>query len=394
MPFRIVSGDITKLQVDAIVNAANTSLLGGGGVDGAIHRAAGPRLLEECRTLHGCKTGEAKVTLGYDLPAKYVIHTVGPIWQGGGYGEEDLLRSAYRNSLTLASEKNCESVAFPMISAGVYGYPKDQALEVAVSTIRAFLEDHEMDVILVIFDRGSFRFDTDLYSDISGYLRQTYSEEPRSAPLLGDVAKTAAFEGSAGAGTRRSIFSRSKRTAKANCESAAREVLDEEAAPQEVMEEASALDKDLPVMGMQAEAMYCASAMAKEVPVQASAPEDLAAALKNLDESFSQALLRMIDSKGMKDSECYKKANIDRKLFSKIRSDINYRPSKQTVLAFAVALELDLPETEAFLRKAGFALSHSNKADVIVEYFIANKNYDMYRINEALFAFDQNLLGA
>ena len=394
MPFRIVSGDITKLQVDSIVNAANSSLLGGGGVDGAIHRAAGPRLLEECRTLHGCKTGEAKVTLGYDLPAKYVIHTVGPIWQGGGYGEEDLLRSAYRNSLTLASEKNCESVAFPMISAGVYGYPKDQALEVAVSTIRAFLEVHEMDVFLVIFDRGSFRFDTDLYSDISGYLRQMYAEEPRSAPLLGDVAKTAAFEGSAGAGTRRSIFSRSKRTAKANCESAAREVLDEEAAPQEVMEEASALDKDLPVMGMQAEAMYCASAMAKEVPVQASAPEDLAAALKNLDESFSQALLRMIDSKGMKDAECYKNANIDRKLFSKIRSDINYRPSKQTVLAFAVALELDLPETEAFLRKAGFALSHSNKADVIVEYFIANKNYDMYRINEALFAFDQNLLGA
>lgn len=392
MPFRIVSGDITKLHVDAIVNAANSSLLGGGGVDGAIHRAAGPRLLQECRTLHGCKTGEAKVTLGYDLPAKYVIHTVGPIWQGGGYGEEDLLRSAYRNSLDLASEKNCESVAFPMISAGVYGYPKDQALDVAVSTIRAFLEDHEMDVILVIFDRDSFRFDTDLYSDISGYLRQTYSGEPRSSSLFAGMAKPTASEEKTA--TRRSLFSRSKSTAKANCESAVREVLDEEAAPQEVMEEASALDKDLPVMGMQAEAMYCASAMAKEVPVQASAPDDLAAALKNLDESFSQALLRMIDSKGMKDSECYKKANIDRKLFSKIRSDVNYRPSKQTVLAFAVALELDLPETEAFLKKAGFALSHSNKADVIVEYFIANKNYDMYRINEALFAFDQNLLGA
>lgn len=354
MPFRIVSGDITKLQVDAIVNAANSSLLGGGGVDGAIHRAAGPRLLEECRTLHGCKTGEAKVTLGYDLPAKYVIHTVGPIWQGGGYGEEDLLRSAYRNSLLLAREKHCESVAFPMISAGVYGYPKDQALEVAVSTIRTFLdeEENDMEVLLVIFDRGSFRFDGHLYSEISGYLRNTYDDEKERGSILGDMAQSVAFGGAAG--SRRSIFSRSKSTAKANCESAAREVLDEEAA----------------------------------------APDDLAEALRNLDESFSQALLRMIDSKGMKDSECYKKANIDRKLFSKIRSDINYRPSKQTVLAFAVALELDLPETEAFLRKAGFALSHSNIADVIVEYFIRNRNYDMYRINEALFAFDQNLLGA
>lgn len=356
MPFRIVSGDITKLRVDAIVNAANSSLLGGGGVDGAIHRAAGPRLLEECRTLNGCRTGEAKVTLGYDLPAKFVIHTVGPIWQGGHRGEEELLRSAYRNSLLLAREKHCESVAFPMISAGVYGYPKDQALEVAVSTIRAFLdeEDNDMEVLLVIFDRGSFRFDVHLYSEISGYLRNTYDEEKERGSFLGDVAKSVAFGGVSG--SRRSLFSRSKSTSSANCESAVREALDEEAA--------------------------------------AATPNDLAAALENLDESFSQSLLRMIDSKGMKDSECYKKANIDRKLFSKIRSDINYRPSKQTVLAFAVALELDLPETEAFLKKAGFALSHSNKADVIVEYFIRNKNYDMYRINEALFAFDQNLLGA
>ena len=356
MPFRIVSGDITKLRVDAIVNAANSSLLGGGGVDGAIHRAAGPRLLEECRTLNGCRTGEAKDTLGYDLPAKFVIHTVGPIWQGGHRGEEELLRSAYRNSLLLAREKHCESVAFPMISAGVYGYPKDQALEVAVSTIRAFLDEEEsdMEVLLVIFDRGSFRFDVHLYSEISGYLRNTYDEEKERGSFLGDVAKSVAFGGVSG--SRRSLFSRSKSTSSANCESAVREDIDEEAA--------------------------------------AAAPDDLRTALENLDESFSQSLLRMIDSKGMKDSECYKKANIDRKLFSKIRSDINYRPSKQTVLAFAVALELDLPETEAFLKKAGFALSHSNKADVIVEYFIRNKNYDMYRINEALFAFDQNLLGA
>ena len=381
MPFRIVAGDITKLHVDAIVNAANTSLLGGGGVDGAIHRAAGPRLLEECRTLHGCRTGEAKVTLGYDLPAKYVIHTVGPIWQGGRYGEEELLRSAYRNSLLLALEKNCESVAFPMISAGVYGYPKEQALEVAVSTIRAFLEEHEMDVILVIFDRGSFRFDVQLYSEISGYIRNTYEDGEGPGTILGDVARPVSVD--VVSRSRRSLFSRTKKAGVAECARA----LPEEPAEDEEAADDIAPDAAPPLMRIQAEAMYCASAMG-------SAPNGLSEALANLDESFSQALLRMIDSRGMKDSECYKKANIDRKLFSKIRSDINYRPSKQTVLAFAVALELDLEETEAFLKKAGFALSHSNKADVIVEYFIANKNYDMYSINEALFAFDQNLLGA
>ena len=383
MPFRIVSGDITKLHVDAIVNAANTSLLGGGGVDGAIHRAAGPRLLEECRTLHGCRTGEAKATLGYDLPAKYVIHTVGPIWQGGRHGEEELLRSAYRNSLLLSLEKHCESVAFPMISAGVYGYPKEQALEVAVSTIRAFLEEYDMDVTLVIFDRDSFRFDIRLYSELSGYIRNTYDNGNGPGNIIGDMAKSVAFGGVSG--SRRSLFSRNK---KAKADECARAVQAEPVEEAEVDENAT-LDFEAkpPVMLMQAESRSCAAMMG-------SAPGGLAAALANLDERFSQALLRMIDARGMKDSECYKKANIDRKLFSKIRSDVFYRPSKQTVLAFAVALELDLPETEEFLKKAGFALSHSNKADVIVEYFIANRNYDIYRINEALFAFDQNLLGA
>lgn len=381
MPFRIVSGDITKLHVDAIVNAANTSLLGGGGVDGAIHRAAGPRLLEECRGLHGCRTGEAKVTLGYDLPAKYVIHTVGPIWQGGRHGEEELLRSAYRNSLLLAFEKHCESVAFPMISAGVYGYPKEQALEVAVSTIRAFLEENEMDVILVIFDRESFRFDVRLYSELSGYIRNIYDDGKGSGNFLGDVARSVAFGGVSG--SRRSLFSRTRKPKSAECARA----VSEEPVEDAEMDEAVSLDDAPPMMNIKAEAMSCAS-------MPGSTPGGLAEALANLDESFSQALLRMIDARGMKDSECYKKANIDRKLFSKIRNDVFYRPSKQTVLAFAVAMELDLSETEEFLKKAGFALSHSNKADVIVEYFIENKNYDIYRINEALFAFDQNLLGA
>lgn len=334
MPLQIVRNDITKMKVDAIVNAANSSLLGGGGVDGCIHRAAGPELLAECKMLGGCETGSAKITKGYRLSCKYVIHAVGPRWRDGKHGEREKLVSCYRTSLALAKEYGCETVAFPLISSGIYGYPKDQALKVAIDTISDFLLENDMTVYIVIFDRKAYQIGEKLFSDIAAYIDDNYVDEHTD--------------------------SRSERLRRM-------QMLSDE--PEEE------------TFG------------APLAPMAASA-KTLDDALSQIDESFSEMLLRKIDEKGMTDAQCYKKANIDRKLFSKIRSDRLYKPSKATALAFAIALELPLDETKEMLMKAGFALSHSNKFDIIIEYFIEHGNYNVFEINEALFAFDQSLLGA
>ena len=329
MPLSIVRNDITKMHVDAIVNAANETLLGGGGVDGCIHRAAGPELLAECRTLGGCKTGSAKITKAYRLPCKYVIHAVGPMWNGGSCGERELLASCYRISLELAKAYGCESVAFPLISSGIFGYPKDEALQVAADTIGEFLAENEMSVSIVVFDRGAYRIGSRLFDDITEYIDDHYAAEHSDSPSvraarLRSVAYTAAV---------------------------------------------------------------CAA------PTNAAA-DDLSDMLQHLDAGFSQTLLQLIDRSGKKDSEIYKRANVDRKLFSKIRSNPEYRPSKSTAIAFAIALQLDLPQTRDLISRAGYALSASSKFDVIIEYFIGRGEYDVFAINEALFAFDQSLLGA
>ncbi|MCQ2426010.1 MAG: O-acetyl-ADP-ribose deacetylase [Lachnospiraceae bacterium] len=370
MPFTVIRGDITKLTCDAIVNAANSSLLGGGGVDGAIHRAAGPGLLAECRTLGGCRTGEAKITGAYRLPCKYVIHTVGPVWQGGDRGEEALLTSCYRASLALAAEKGCESVAFPLISSGVYGYPKEEALRVAEETIRAFLETHEMNVILTVFDKDSFRIGEERFREITAYIDDHYAEE-----------KKAQF-----AYRRNEAYGAMPTAALSACQAAPKPAKKAKK-PLFGGKKAEAERED----GLFSDECFLCD---KDEAVPEGISGDLADRLKHLDESFSQSLLRLIDEKGMTDAACYKKANIDRKHFSKIRSDPDYRPGKRTVLSLAVALELNLAETEALLSKAGFALSASSKADVILRYFIERKNYDLFEINNALFAFDQELLGA
>ena len=343
MPFSIVRNDITKMKTDAIVNAANSTLRGGGGVDGAIHCAAGEKLLQECITLGGCNTGEAKATKGYNLPAKYVIHTVGPVWVDGNSGEEEKLVSCYKNSLKKAVELKCKSVAFPLISSGIYGYPKHLALKIAVDTIGDFLiANDDITVYLVVFDKASFAISEQLYNSVQSFINDRY---------------TSFFE-----------KNQHSRLISANTPLA-------------------------PTCAAKKSAEQSADFFA---PCKESAfdPDDLKERLKTLDESFSQMLLRKIDEKNMTDAQCYKKANINRKLFSKIRKDVHYKPSKQTAIAFAIALELDLGDTKDLLMKAGFALSDSNKFDIIIEYFIQHKNYNIFEINQTLFAFDQCLLGA
>lgn len=331
MPLEIVRNDITKMNVDAIVNAANSSLEMGGGVCGAIFDAAGSKALQtECDRIGHCDVGSAVITKGYNLIAKYIIHAVGPIWRGGDFDEEKTLVSTYKNALKLALDNKCKSIAFPLISSGIYGYPKEQALQVAVSTISEFVLEHDILVYLVVYDKKSFILSEKLYNSINSYIDEKLIRiENRQADLYNIKESDYSFKEAA---VESSQSFRSKRKL-----------------------------------------------------------EDV---VMQLDETFSQMLLRLIGEKGKTDVETYKKANIDRKLFSKIRGSISYNPSKYTAIAFAIALELNLDEMKDLLGKAGYSLSHSNRFDIIIEYFIEEENYNIFEINEALFAYDQPLLGA
>ena len=333
MPLHIIRQDITRVECDAIVNAANNTLLGGGGVDGAIHSAAGIGLYKECKTLGGCDTGDAKITKGYNLPCKYVIHTVGPIWRGGRNGEKQLLQSCYKKSLALAKENHCESVAFPLISSGIYGYPKDKALSVAVEMISEFLFDNEMTVYIVVFDKAAYQISEELFDGVAEYIDDNYVEENedfRLRKMRSGIFEESDFE---------------------ICES--------------FVESRTLTPCDISL-------------------------EDM---LSELDDNFSVTLLKLVDVKGITDVECYKKANVSKQTWYKIINERNYKPSKNTVIAFAIALKLTLEETKHLLATVGFALSKSNKFDVIIEYFLIKGEYNIFTINETLFKFDQVCLG-
>jgi O-acetyl-ADP-ribose deacetylase (regulator of RNase III) len=341
MSFQIIRQDITKMDVDAVVNAANTELKMGGGVCGAIFRAAGEKELQKaCNQLAPIRTGEAVITPGFHLKAKYIIHTAGPVYTS--YEPEQsqkLLQSAYMNSLLLAAENECRSIAFPLISSGIYGYPKEDAFNVANRTIRTFLHDRDMDIYLAIFDKDSVQISSDLQREIAVFIDEHY--------------------------------------------------FDLSIAGQKNLPGAKQIDADNAVL-------YEAKVTHRLFPETAKAalPSSLDSRLGGLDEPFAALLLRLIDKRGKTDVEIYKRANLDRKLFSKIRTNKDYLPSKRTAVALALALELDRKETDLFLARAGYALSPSQKFDVIIEYFILHRKYDIFEINEVLFAYDQPLLGS
>lgn len=342
MPFQIIRNDITKIRADAIVNTANPEPLIGRGTDSAVYAAAGrDRLLAARERIGAIAPGQAAYTDAFDLDAKYVIHTVGPVWIDGEHGERDVLRSCYVNSLALADRLLCKSAAFPLIASGTYGFPKDEALHIALTEIQRFLLDHEMKITLAVFDRKALELSESIVGGIEQY--------------IDDHAVGALRERERGRG---------------NGERRRRKAAAAEAG---TPESADAL------------VLSCSEVPAGALPDTAG--KSLDELLRGAGESFQQRLFRLIDESGMDEVSVYKKANIDRKLFSHIRCDPDYRPNKNTALAFAIALELDMAATADLLSRAGFALSPHSRFDLIVAYFVSNGIYDIFEINAALFRY-------
>lgn len=328
MPLEIIREDIARLNTDAIVHSTNTKLRKGTGSSESIFRLAGDGLEHKLTQIGHCAPGEVIITPGYNLNSKYIIHTVGPKWKGGDNQEEVQLESCYRNALECAHKHNLKSIAFPLISAGNYGYPKDEALHIAVTTIQSYLLKHEMLVYLVVFDKQVYQLSTQLFKSVNQYIDDHYVEQKQ--------------------------FNYRNRS------------------------------DEYDNLEMNRNISYSRLESSKSL-------DDV---LLELDESFSQSLLKLIDKKGLTDVETYKRANITKAHFSKIRTHNDYRPTKTTVLAFCIALKLSLKETNILLERAGFSLSNSSKLDLIVKFFIENKSYDVYEINQVLFEYDQTLLGS
>ena len=403
MAFHIVRNDITKIKADAIVNTANPGPVYMDGTDSAIYAAAGAeRLLDERRKIGPIEEGDVAVTPAFDLDAEFIFHTVAPVWEGGDHGEKETVRKCYINCLNKAVELGLESIAFPLIATGVNGFPKADALLIATSVFSAFLAENELDITLAVFDSESFRLSDRIFAGVDQFIDDNYveekteeeysgsficedrsvpflaepecaEEEPESGPWQDGRHHEISNSGLAGSGVRlsdgRRDNSRDRRRARGNFLASQ-------------SKQASML-----------ECMGAAPALEAKAALAGPKPRSLDDVVKNVSETWSESLLRMITEKGYSDTEVYKRANVDRKLFSKIRSNKNYQPKKNTAVAFALALKLNVDETKDFLMKAGYAFSPSSRADLIVEYFIGQNVYDLMLINLALFEHGQPLLG-
>lgn len=380
MPLNIIRNDISKVSADAIVNSANPEVAIGEGVDSTIYEAAGAeKLFAEREKIGKMKPGQAAVTPAFDLDAKYIIHTVGPVWRDGKHGEYEAVANCYRESLRIADELGCESIAFPLISTGNYGFPKDKALNIAISEISNFLFTHDMAVYLVVYDKESFVISGKAFADIKSYVEEaevTKRLEQRLRESRELRARRSDVSYSVGRGT--TTYRRPNRK---------RPELEEEVIE---IEESIVMCSD----GIQEDEIPDAVSYSTDFfeDFRGEAEEGIQKVIKGKGETFQEMLFRIIDRKGLKDPEVYKKANIDRKLFSKIRSDADYQPSKRTVLALAVALELNMDETLDLLARAGYTLSPASKSDLIVGYCITHKIYNIHKINTFLFEFEETLL--
>ena len=370
MPFEIVRNDIVNMQVDAIVNTANPQPVIGYGVDSGIHQKAGPQLLEARKKIGAIRVGDAAITPGFALSASYVIHAVGPVWQGGDYGEEGFLRRCYEKSLYLAHRQGCRSVAFPLMSAGNHGFPKDLALKIAMDAIRDFLMKQEMHVYLVVFSRDAFQLSEKLFHGISSFIDEHYIQE-KNLQEYGAADKCSVREQ-----TQTAFLEEQMRRRREEARNWAEECCRSPLPPSRSCSGSPPAPKK-------------ASGFSFPKP-----KPTLAELLTRTDAGFSETLLKLMDRTGKKDSEIYTRANVSRQHFSKIRKNPAYKPTKATAIAFAIALELDLEQTRDLIGRAGYALTNSSKFDVIIMYFIEQRNYNLYDINAALFEFDQMLLGA
>jgi O-acetyl-ADP-ribose deacetylase (regulator of RNase III) len=352
MPFKIVRNDITHVKADVIVNTANPKPIYASGTDLAVYQAAGADELLAERKKVGCiERGDIAVTGAYALNAKYIIHTVGPVWVDGKHEEFETLESCYAKSLQKALELGCDSIAFPLISTGVYGFPKDKALQIAVSVFSRFLLQNEMQIILVVFDKKSFQLSGQMVGEIDSFIDANYIKQKQRSEYP------------------RLPFNRRRIESDITYDS---EVYEECSRYTETEERAMELLMSVPV------------------PEKAMSLEE---ELENVGMSFHDKLFELIGMSGMDNKDVWKRANLDRKHFSKIQCDEQYHPKKKTVMALCIALELDLEQARDLMARADWAFSPSSKVDLIVQKAIIDKQYDIYQLNLVLFQYTNEILG-